>query len=61
MTSIAEEIRLEKEKQNAVILAHLYVDGEVQDIADYCGDSYYLSQMAQKFQILVLVDVFKIR
>ena len=48
MTSIAEEIRLEKEKQNAVILAHLYVDGEVQDIADYCGDSYYLSQMAQK-------------
>ena len=48
MASIIDQILEEKKKQNAVILAHLYVDGEVQDIADYCGDSYYLSQMAQK-------------
>lgn len=48
MTSITEAIRLEKEARNAVILAHLYCDGEIQEIADYCGDSYYLSQMAQK-------------
>lgn len=48
MASIVEEILEEKQKQNAVILAHLYVDGEVQDIADFCGDSYYLSQMAAK-------------
>ena len=44
--SVTEEIlRLKKEK-NAVILAHYYVDDEVQAIADYIGDSYYLSKVA---------------
>ena len=55
MSYIIDEIMKEKEKQNAVILAHLYVDGEVQEIADFCGDSYYLSQMAQKTDADVLV------
>lgn len=36
---------LQKEK-DVVILAHYYVDGEVQEIADYVGDSYYLSKVA---------------
>lgn len=40
-----EIIRLKKEK-DVVILAHYYVDGEVQEIADYVGDSYYLSKAA---------------
>ena len=36
---LADEInRLRKEK-NAVILSHYYVDGELQDIADYVGDT----------------------
>lgn len=35
-----------KEKKDFVILAHYYVDGEVQKIADYVGDSYYLSKVA---------------
>ena len=35
-----------KEK-NAIILAHLYQIPEVQEIADYVGDSYYLSQVAR--------------
>ena len=39
--------RLKKEK-NAVILAHYYVSDEVQDVADYIGDSFYLSQIAEK-------------
>lgn len=39
--------RLKKEK-DVVILAHYYVDGEVQRIADYVGDSYYLSKAATK-------------
>lgn len=46
METIIEEIkRLAKEKDVA-ILAHYYVDGEVQALADYVGDSYYLSKIA---------------
>lgn len=41
-----EEINKLKEKNDVVILAHYYVHGEVQDIADYVGDSYYLSKKA---------------
>ena len=39
--------QLKKEK-NAVILAHYYVDEDVQQVADYIGDSYYLSKVATK-------------
>lgn len=35
-----------KKEQKAVILAHYYVSNEVQDIADYIGDSFYLSKVA---------------
>ena len=37
-----------KKEKNAVILAHYYVDDEVQQIADYVGDSFYLSKVATK-------------
>ena len=44
--SITEEIQRLKEEKNAVILAHYYVAPEVQEIADYVGDSFYLSKAA---------------
>jgi quinolinate synthase len=43
---IVEEINKMRKKKNAVILAHFYQEGEVQDIADFVGDSLGLSQQA---------------
>ena len=48
MKSIREEIEQLKEEKNAVILAHYYVPEEVQEIADYIGDSYYLAKRQKK-------------
>lgn len=55
---IAEIKRLKKEK-NAVILAHYYQKGEIQDLADYIGDSLALAQIAAKLSepIIVLCGV----
>lgn len=41
-----EKLETLKKEKNAVILAHYYVDGEVQALADYVGDSYYLAKLA---------------
>ena len=43
-----EKIKKLKEEKNAIILAHYYVDEEVQKIADYIGDSFYLAKVASQ-------------
>jgi quinolinate synthase len=45
---LEQEIRRLKRERNAVLLAHYYQDGEVQDLADVIGDSLQLAQAAKK-------------
>lgn len=45
--TVKEEIKKLCEQKDAVILAHYYVDGSVQEIADYIGDSFYLAKVAK--------------
>ena len=54
MDLFAEIERLKKEK-NAVILAHLYQEPDIQDIADYVGDSLGLAQQAAKTSADIIV------
>jgi quinolinate synthase len=53
---ISEINRMRREK-NAVILSHYYVEGELQDIADYVGDSLGLSQQAAVTQADIIVFI----
>jgi len=52
---LEEEIKRLKRERNAVILAHYYQDGEIQDLADYIGDSLQLAQAAKKTSADVIV------
>lgn len=57
---IVDRINFFRKKKNAVILAHYYVDGEIQEIADFVGDSLALSQKAKdtKADIIVFAGVY---
>uniref|UniRef100_UPI00397796A4 quinolinate synthase NadA n=2 Tax=Muribaculaceae TaxID=2005473 RepID=UPI00397796A4 len=51
---VAEIKRLKKEK-NAVVLAHYYTIGEIQDLADFIGDSLALARIAEKLDNDIIV------
>jgi len=53
--SIETEIRALKEQRDAVLLAHNYQRPEVQDLADFVGDSLYLSRKAMESDRSVIV------
>ena len=55
IASLTEKIRKLKRERNALIIAHNYQLGEVQDIADYVGDSLELSQTAARSTAEVIV------
>lgn len=50
-----EKIKKLKEEKDAIILAHYYTEPEVQKIADYVGDSYFLSKKARQVKEKVIV------
>lgn len=45
-----ERIKLLQKEKDVAILAHYYVEKEVQEIADYVGDSFYLAEVATKLE-----------
>ena len=52
---LKEEIKRLKKERGAVILAHYYQKGEIQDLADYIGDSLALAQIASRLEGPVIV------
>ena len=55
MKSLKEQILELKKEKNAVILAHYYQESDIQDVADYVGDSLGLSQEAMKVDADIIV------
>jgi quinolinate synthase len=53
--NIKEEIKRMCREKNAVIMAHYYTDGEIQDIADFVGDSLALAQKAATTEADIIV------
>jgi quinolinate synthase len=52
---VKKAIQVLKEQKNAVILAHYYVADEIQEIADFVGDSFALAQYSQKVNASMIV------
>lgn len=55
METVLERIERLRKERNALILAHYYEEGPIQDIADHLGDSLYLAQVGEKAPNPVIV------
>ena len=53
--NLVEEINALKKEKNAVILGHFYIQGDLQDISDFVGDSLGLSQQAARTDADIIV------
>ena len=52
---IIEKIKLLKKEKNAIVLAHTYQNIEIDEVADFTGDSLYLSRMAANTDADIIV------
>lgn len=52
---LEDEIARLKKERNAVVLAHYYQEGDIQDVADFLGDSLQLAQAARKVEADVIL------
>jgi quinolinate synthase len=54
-TDIYDEIDALRRREDATILAHYYQDGEIQELADYTGDSLKLARLATRVESPTIV------
>src|SRR5438094_7402117 len=55
MSDLLDEIRALKSRRDATILAHYYQDGDIQELADFTGDSLKLARAATKVDAKTIV------
>lgn len=55
MVELKDKILKLKKQKNAIILAHYYVDEQIQALADFVGDSYYLSKIAKEREEKIII------
>lgn len=55
MDSLVDKIKKLKKEKNAIVLAHCYQNVEIDEVADFVGDSLYLSKMAKKTNADIIV------
>ena len=55
MDSLVDKIKKLKKEKNAIVLAHCYQNVEIDEVADFVGDSLYLSKMAKETNADIIV------